>query len=70
MKIIKKTETTKEIRATCTIINYSFKNEKIDLAIAEIKGRYPETGYCLNEHCDEVFYITSGNVTLTHKGIA
>ncbi len=39
MKIIKKTEITKEIRATCTMTNYYFKNEKIDLAIAEIKGR-------------------------------
>lgn len=68
MKIVKNAETIKETRPTCVITDYRFGNKNIDLVIAEIKGRYPETGYCINEKCDEIAYILEGKVVLTKKG--
>lgn len=47
--------------------DYPFENKNIDFAIAEIKGRYPETGYCMNAECDEVLYVLEGDITLTKK---
>ena len=67
MQIIKAIETNKVTRPACIITECSFEKKTIDLAVAEISGRYPETGCCVNEQCDEAAYIFEGTVNVTKK---
>lgn len=36
------------------------KNKDINCAVVEIKGRYPENGWALNEKCAELVYVLKG----------
>jgi len=67
VQIVKSSEISKEIRPACIITDYPFDNKNIDLAIAEVSGRYPVSGYCVNEQCDEIIYIYEGEAVLTQK---
>jgi len=50
----------------CTAIEYAFENETdINIARIHLHGRYPETGYALNEKVKELMYVISGSGTLT-----
>lgn len=44
----------------CKTLEYSFKDKDIDLGIATITGRYPETGYCVNLKSKELIYVIEG----------
>ena len=49
MRIIKKENAVKGAnRDKCKTLEYSFGDKDIDLGIAIITGRYPESGYCKN----------------------
>ncbi len=67
MQIIKSAEVSKESRPACTITAYPFEKNTVDVAVAKISGRYPATGFCVNEQCDEVAYIFEGNINITKK---
>ncbi len=45
----------------CKILEYSFSDKDIDLGIATITGRYPESGFCLNTISKELIYVLDGN---------
>ena len=45
----------------CKTLEYSFNDKDIDLGIATITGRYPESGYCVNVISKELIYVLDGN---------
>lgn len=51
----------------CEVIEYGFNDKDIDCATAQINGRYPDTGYCVNEECKELIYVIEGKGTLNKK---
>ena len=44
----------------CKTLEYSFNDKDIDLGIATITGRYPESGYCVNAISKELIYVLDG----------
>lgn len=46
---------------TTTIHEFDTQNDQISGAVAEINGRYPESGFALNEESKELVYVISGN---------
>lgn len=62
MKIIK--ECKAEVGSNsekCKTLEYSFGDKDIDLGIAVITGRYPESGYCVNLISKELVYVLEGS---------
>lgn len=66
MIVIKKKESNILIpsQSTTTISEYLMEEQAISGAVAEINGRYPEKGFAVNEICQELVYILSGNGTI------
>ena len=61
MQIIKNNNAIKSANSDkCKTIEYSFNDKDIDLGIATIAGRYPETGYCVNIISKELIYVLDG----------
>lgn len=61
MKFISKEDSEKfEHSDKCTVYEYSFGDKDIDCAIAEISGRYPESGFVVNNECKELIYVLEG----------
>lgn len=44
----------------CQTLEYSFCDKDIDLGIATITSRFPESGYCYNEISKELIYVLEG----------
>lgn len=62
MKIIKSTDAVTGANSDkCKTIEYSFGDKDIDLGIAIITGRYPESGYCVNLVSKELIYVLEGS---------
>ncbi|EKD67701.1 MAG: hypothetical protein ACD_48C00257G0005 [uncultured bacterium] len=61
MKLVKKSETTNFSSSTTNIYEYPMDMRLMNGAIAEIKGRYPEKGFAMNEISDEIAYVVSGS---------
>lgn len=65
MKVIKNKDAIKGKNAeTCKTLEYCFGDSDIDLGIATITGRYPETGYAMNLISKELIYVIQGGVNL------
>lgn len=65
MKIIKGECATEGANSDkCKTMEYSFGDKDIDLGIAIITGRYPESGYCKNLVSKELIYVLEGSGTL------
>ena len=61
MKIVKLEETQQFKNSDLYIATeYDFGDKTIDIATAEINGRYPDTGYCVNTDVKEMIYVLSG----------
>ena len=63
MKIVKEEQAKKfEYAKTSSVLEYSLtlNENNLDFCINEIKGRYPESGYCSNYECEELCYILEG----------
>lgn len=61
MKRIQKTETVKFTNGpTCSGQEYSFGDSDLNIALVTVNGRYPETGYVMNQVCKEAGYVVSG----------
>lgn len=62
MQIIKKDNAIKGANSdNCKTLEYSFNDKNIDLGIATITGRYPESGFCVNIISKELIYVLDGN---------
>jgi hypothetical protein len=46
---------------TCEGIEYSFGDKDMNIALVTVNGRYPETGYAMNEVCKEAGYVVGGS---------
>ena len=51
----------------CKTLEYSFKDNEIDLGLATITGRFPEVGYVLNLISKELIYVIEGSGTLNFE---
>lgn len=61
MKIVKLEETeTFKNSDLCIATEYDFGDKDIDIATAEINGKYPEHGYCVNTEVKEMIFVISG----------
>lgn len=61
MKICPKNEALeKKASDHCVVEEYPLGPAPMDLAIATLKGRYPDTGWALNLVSDEMAYILEG----------
>ena len=62
MKIIKNNEAIEGSNSNvCKTCEYSFNDNAIDLGLAVITGRYPESGYCVNLVSKELIYVLDGS---------
>lgn len=62
MQIIKKYKAIEGSNSDkCKTLKYSFNDKDIDLGIATITGRYPESRFCINTISKELIYILDGN---------
>lgn len=65
MQIIKNENAVKGANSDkCKTLEYSFGDKDIDLGVAVITGRYPESGYCKNLVSKELIYVLEGAGTL------
>jgi len=60
MKIVLKDQTIKKMVGSCSVIEYPLNHEMLDIAIATIVGRYPDTGRVVNQKCSELGYVQQG----------
>lgn len=62
MQIIKNHSAVKGANSDkCKTLEYSFNDKDIDLGIATITGRYPESDFCVNTISKELIYVLDGN---------
>lgn len=65
MKIVKRSQATEINNSdTCQVVEYPFDEKDINGSVISVKGRYPESGFVMNEVCKEVVYIISGSGSL------
>lgn len=65
MKIVKlENAETGQNSDVCKTIEYSFQDKDIDLGIATITGRFPNSGYALNLVSKELVYVLEGSGTI------
>lgn len=61
MKLSLKHQTTTKTNSTaCTVIEHSLNNKMLDIAIAQIDGRYPDHRRVVNQECSELAYVFEG----------
>ena len=48
----------------CTGVSYGGTGHHIDGAVITVRGRYPKSGYAINDICQELVYVISGKGTL------
>lgn len=62
MKMIKSSDAVKGSNSDkCQTIEYSFGDKDIDLGLAIITGRYPESRFCINMISKELIYVIEGS---------
>ncbi|HSX30354.1 MAG TPA: cupin domain-containing protein [Candidatus Saccharimonadales bacterium] len=65
MKHIAKSQAKKFANSpTCTGLEYDLADPDINSALGIVNGRYPETGWVMNEVCKELVYVVSGKGSL------
>ena len=45
----------------CIVYEYVMGKSDINIGVAEIKGRYPESGFAVNQECTEMGYVMKGS---------
>jgi mannose-6-phosphate isomerase-like protein (cupin superfamily) len=50
----------RENSPSCIVLEYATKNTEINIAVAEMTGRYPDEGYAVNQACTEMAYVLKG----------
>ena len=59
--IIKKDDSVKKMNTkNCTVWEYDLKKANIGFAIANIVGKYPDSGFVKNVESDELYYVKTG----------
>lgn len=66
MVVVKKEECVQYTHSPYCFINaYPLGDKDISIVIAEVNGRYPESGWVVNEKCKEIGFVLKGSGTLT-----
>jgi len=62
MEHVKKQDAVKHATSlNCVVYEYPMQNDEMNIAVAEISGRYPEQGHALNHECCEMGYVVKGS---------
>ncbi len=62
MKVIKQSEANVFPNSPeCIALEYPFGDPDINSVVIKLSGRYPETGFAINEKCKEMAYIIEGD---------
>lgn len=70
MKIVhKKNATHKTYNSACSVTEYGALDENMDMAVAQVSGRYPLENRVVNEISNELAYVCEGEgkVVINHK---
>lgn len=68
MKYIAKSQAHKISNSQAVDVDeYLMEDPDINGAVATIKGRYPDTGFVVNEECKELLHVISGSGKLVTK---
>lgn len=68
MKLVKLSEAEEfENGENCKVLEYPLNDKDINCATAVLSGRYPDTGYCVNQECKELIYVVEGKGSLNKK---
>lgn len=69
MKIaLKHQATQKTAGSVISVREYPLNHDMLDLAIATISGRYPETGRVVNQQSNELAYVNQGEGKIVVNG--
>lgn len=62
MEIFTKSEAKcKKNNGACTLYEYPPAGSSYGMVVAEISGKYPDRGYCINMICKEIIYVIEGS---------
>jgi len=50
------------------VLEYPFENENLSLDVVTLNGRYPRKGRAVNEQCDIIYYVLSGQGNVYVEG--
>lgn len=65
MNLIRKKETNRVANSpVVTVVEYAHTDPEINLSLADIHGRYPDSGFVMNEKSKELVFVTDGRVNL------
>ncbi len=53
----------------CTVFEYPLGDKDVDIADAFINGRYPDTGWAVNEEVKEVVFVVGGEGKVVVDGL-
>ena len=66
MKICKKEQSIERRNGNyCTVTELPIETPSLNMATAEISGRYPESGHAINHKVSEMVYIQEGSGSIT-----
>lgn len=65
MNVIKNENRERHANGACTVYEYPHGDPQASVACAEIRGRYPGSGFALNEKVKELFIVTKGKGRIT-----
>ena len=60
MQLVSFSKSEKIVKEKNKIFEYNLKDKDINFCFCFIKGRYPLSGFALNENCKELAYVVSG----------
>lgn len=69
MKYISRQQATSSTNSpVCTAIEYPLGDADINAAVIKLTGRYPDTGWVVNEKCKEMAYVLAGSGIVCVEG--
>jgi mannose-6-phosphate isomerase-like protein (cupin superfamily) len=69
MLIKKERAIKKQNSENCIAYEYEYPDLDSSIAVAEVNGRYPESGKSVNLECKQVYYVISGSgIIFSEKG--
>ena len=69
MKVVLKNQAIQKTNSSmCSVIEYPLNDEMLDIAIATISGRYPDSGRVVNQKCKELAYVQDGEGKIVING--
>jgi mannose-6-phosphate isomerase-like protein (cupin superfamily) len=67
--LVKKSESKRFANSsTCTVYEYEHGDKDLNIAVGEIRGRYPETGNVMNKVFKEIVLVNEGSGKIVIEG--